>query len=332
MESGQVKEIYNASGGPWGGDMINTKIWILVHDVFGNAVIQNFMINARDDYLHMVREIEESKKTYNFDDRFMIDIPDTLFAEAKKLNSDLTYDRNKDAVKVVKSRLQIETKFMCNLFQTCIDTLCRKIHDVLGKSEAEDVSCILWVGGYSSCQRLKQTVKESFSEVKLIYPSDPDMVVLKGATIIAHMNTPIAKRLARFHYGMAVVPDTDLINSFNGTVTIADLIDIIPEFRVLIPKLAPIKVNDVIVEYEIPVSAEQKVVVMEIYASECNVPPKYVTDEQCRKIGTIKIRLSGIQEDTKLQVGMSCDGTEFKAVAREILSGRCFAGVCRFLE
>jgi hypothetical protein len=33
-----------------------------------------------------------------------------------------------------------------------------------------------------------------------------------------------------------------------------------------------------------------------------------------------------------LKVGISCDGTEFKAVARDFETGRCFAGICRFLE
>ncbi|XP_071128827.1 heat shock 70 kDa protein 12A-like isoform X1 [Mytilus edulis] len=330
LDSGQLKEIYNASGGPWGGNMINHKIWIVIYDFFGNAVVQNFMKEHGDDYLQMIRAVEEEKKDYDFDERFYVDVPDSLLDEAKKLNADLVYDKNKDAVKMVKGRLQIEKKMVNAIFKECIDTLCKNIKDLLSKKETEDVSSLIMVGGYSSCTLLQKTLKDMFSDLKIIYPPDPETTVIKGAVIMGHMNTPIARRLARYHYGIAINSELDLVESFNGSL--AEQTDTEPEFLAFIKKLDPIKVNDVIAEYDVPVSSGQEKVIIEVYASDSNVPPKVVSDAHCRKIGTIRIKMSNINDDTMLKVGMSCDGTEFKAVARDYTTGRCFAGICRFLE
>lgn len=207
LETGQLREIYNASGGPWGGNMINHKIWILIHDVFGNAVVQNFMNEFRDDYLGMIRAVELKKQNVDFDSKFIIDIPETLFNEAKKLNADMTYAKNRDLVKIVKSKLQIDSRIIHDIFKECIDTLCRHVSHLLQKDETRGVSRILMVGGYSSCDLLQKTMKETFPKMQLLYPDEPDTIVLKGAVIMGHMNTPIAKRIAKYHYGIAVYPE-----------------------------------------------------------------------------------------------------------------------------
>jgi hypothetical protein len=330
LETGQLREIYNASGGPWGGNMINHKIWILIHDVFGNAVVQNFMNEFRDDYLGMIRAVELKKQNVDFDSKFIIDIPETLFNEAKKLNADMTYAKNRDLVKIVKSKLQIDSRIIHDIFKECIDTLCRHVSHLLQKDETRGVSRILMVGGYSSCDLLQKTMKETFPKMQLLYPDEPDTIVLKGAVIMGHMNTPIAKRIAKYHYGIAVYPEIDLAMSFNGSIR--GPTDVESEFHVFIKKGSPIKVNDVIAEYDVPVNPEQEKVIIEVYASDLETPPDVVSEDSCRKIGTIRIKLNGFDDESMLKVGISCDGTEFKAVARDFETGRCFAGICRFLE
>jgi energy-converting hydrogenase A subunit M len=73
----------------------------------------------RDDYLGMIRAVELKKQNVDFDSKFIIDIPETLFNEAKKLNADMTYAKNRDLVKIVKSKLQIDSRIIHDIFKEC---------------------------------------------------------------------------------------------------------------------------------------------------------------------------------------------------------------------
>jgi hypothetical protein len=50
METGQLREVYNASGGPWGGNMVNQRMWKLFLTIFGSDVIDKFIDENKDDY------------------------------------------------------------------------------------------------------------------------------------------------------------------------------------------------------------------------------------------------------------------------------------------
>ncbi|CAG2234342.1 unnamed protein product [Mytilus edulis] len=85
---------------------------------------------------------------------------------------------------------------------------------VVDLGETKGVSTILLVGGYAACDLLKDAMKTKFSNLTVICPLDPDVVVLKGAVIMGHMETPIVGRIAKCHYGIAILVGVDKQNMY----------------------------------------------------------------------------------------------------------------------
>jgi hypothetical protein len=51
---------------------------------------------------------------------------------------------------------------------------------------------------------VKEAVRSRFDRYEVMCPLEPEMIVLKGAVIMGHMDQPVVGRLARYHYGIAL--------------------------------------------------------------------------------------------------------------------------------
>ena len=235
-----------------------------------------------------------------------------------------------DRVRLVKNKLRVLGQLVRDIFINGTQTVIGYVKNLLHKPELSGVSTILLVGGYASCDLLKESMKKTFSNLTVICPLEPDVIVLKGAVMMGHMDTPIVGRIAKVHYGIAIVACVrkfnDLDRSFKPLTSGEE------EFYTIIRKGQPIKVNEVVSEYNFPITFQQDEAVINIYASDDIEPPKRITRDNCRKIGNIRIKLPRFRRATQLKVGISNNETEFKVVARDEHTGKCFAGVCRFLN
>ncbi|CAG2196300.1 unnamed protein product [Mytilus edulis] len=329
MTTGQIKEIHSASGGPWGGNMINTKMWNLLREIFGTKVLSTFSLNNRDDYLDLVRDIERQKRSFNSDSKCTIELPSSLTIEVKKSNPDMVAEKYKGKAEIKKNKLQIIPEVLKSIFKEGIDKIIGYVQKLLNEPETSKVKSILLVGGYASCGLLVHAIKEHFNHLTVICPLQPDVIVLKGAVIMGHMETPIVGRMAKYHYGIALAGGEQKSN-FDGSHTSFPTSP--QEFYTIIPKGSPIQVNEVVTEYDFPIDVNQEEAYIQIYASEDKQAPKLISEESCRKIGHIRIKLPRFRRTTKLRIVISNDETEFKVVAREEHTGKCFVGVCRFLD
>ncbi|XP_052091580.1 heat shock 70 kDa protein 12A-like isoform X2 [Mytilus californianus] len=329
MATGQIKEIHSASGGPWGGNMINTKIWNLLREIFGTEVLSIFALKNREDYLDLVREIERQKRSFRSDSKCRIGIPSSLTIEVIKSNPDMIADKYKGKAEIKRNKLQIIPEVLKSIFKEGIDKIIGYVQKLLNEPETSKVKSILLVGGYASCGLLVHAIKEHFNHLTVICPLQPDVIVLKGAVIMGHMETPIVGRMAKYHYGIAFAGGEQKSN-FDGSHTSFPTSQ--QEFYTIIPKGSPIQVNEVVTEYDFPIDVNQEEAKIQIYASEDKQPPKLISEESCRKIGHIRIKLPQFRRTTKLRIGISNDETEFKVVAREEYTGKCFVGTCRFLD
>lgn len=329
MTTGQIKEIHSASGGPWGGNMINTKMWSLLREIFGTEVVSTFSLNNRDDYLDLVRDIERQKRSFNSDSKCTIELPSSLTIEVKKSNPDMVAEKYKGKAEIIKNKLQIIPEVLKSIFKESIDKIIGYVQKLLNEPETSKVKSILLVGGYASCGLLVHAIKEHFNHLTVICPLQPDVIVLKGAVIMGHMETPVVGRMAKYHYGIALAGGEQKSN-FDGSHTSFPTSP--QEFYTIIPKGSPIQVNEVVTEYDFPIDVYQEEANIQIYASEDKQAPKLISEESCRKIGHIRIKLPRFWRTTKLRIVISNDETEFKVVAREEHTGKCFVGVCRFLD
>ncbi|XP_052079326.1 heat shock 70 kDa protein 12A-like isoform X2 [Mytilus californianus] len=323
LESGQLKEIHSASGGPWGGNIINTRIWKLLRGIFGDKTVTKFIAEHRDDYLELARKVELKKRTVSSDGKMRLEIPRSLIIEANKSNPDTFAQEYKDKVKLIKNMLIFSPDVVLQIFKDGIDKIIIYVQDLLDQPKTKGVSTILLVGGYASCDLLKDAMKTKFNNLTVICPLDPDLAVLKGAVIIGHMDTPIVGRIAKFHYGIAMVPGIEQSPPLTSTIE---------KFHTIIRKGQPIQINEVVTGYDFPITFNKEEAFIQIYASDDEEPPKIISSDNCRKIGHIRIKLPKFRREARLKIGISTSETEFKVVARDEHTGKCFEGVCSFLN
>ncbi|VDI65162.1 Hypothetical predicted protein [Mytilus galloprovincialis] len=123
LESGQLKEIHSASGGPWGGNTINTRIWKLLRGIFGDKVVTKFIAEHRDDYLELARKVELIKRTVTSEGKMTLEIERSLIIEAKNSNPDTIAEEYKDKVKLIKNKLIFSTDVVLQIFKDGIDKI-----------------------------------------------------------------------------------------------------------------------------------------------------------------------------------------------------------------
>ncbi|XP_071148616.1 heat shock 70 kDa protein 12A-like [Mytilus edulis] len=317
LDSGQLKEIHSASGGPWGGNTINSKIWKLLRGIFGDKTVSKFIAEHRNDYLELARTVELKKRTVTSDGKMRLEIPRSLIIETQKSNPDTIAEEYKDKVKLIKSMLIFSPDVVLQIFKDGIDKIIMYVQELLDQPETKGVSTILLVGGYASCDLLKDAMKTKFDNLTVICPLDPDLAVLKGAVIMGHMDTPILGRIAKCHYGIAVFPCSASTKE---------------EFHTIIRKGQPIQVNEIVTGYNFPITFNKEEAVIQMYASDEERPPKVISQDNCSKIGHIRIKLPRSRREARLKIGISTSETEFKVVARDEYTGKCFEGVCSFLN
>ncbi|XP_076088878.1 heat shock 70 kDa protein 12A-like [Mytilus galloprovincialis] len=320
LESGQLKEIHSASGGPWGGNTINTRIWKLLRGIFGDKVVTKFIAEHRDDYLELARRVELKKRTVTSDGKITLEIERSLIIEAQNFNPDIIAEEYKDKVKLIRNKLIFSTDVVLQIFKDGIDKIITYVQDLLDQPETKGVSTLLLVGGYAACDLLKDAMKTKFNQLTVICPLDPDLAVLKGAVIMGHMDTAIVGRIAKWHYGIAVLPGPGPSTSTKE------------EFHTIIRKGQSIKVNAVVTGYDFPIKFNKEEAVIQIYASDEEDPPKVISQDNCRTIGHIRIKLPKSRREARLKIGISTSETEFKVVARDEHTGKCFEWVCSFLN
>ncbi|OPL33355.1 hypothetical protein AM593_09397, partial [Mytilus galloprovincialis] len=317
LDSGQLKEIHGASGGPWGGNTINSRIWKLLRGIFGDKTVSKFIAEHRNDYLELARTVELKKRTVTSDGKMRLEIPFSLIIETQKSNPDTIAEEYKDKVKLIKRMLIFSPDVVLQIFKDGIDKIIMHVQELLDQPETKGVSTILLVGGYASCDLLKDAMKTKFDNLTVICPLDPDLAVLKGAVIMGHMDTPILGRIAKCHYGIAVFPCSASPEE---------------EFHTIIRKGQPIQVNKIVTGYDFPITFNKEEAVIQMYASDEKEPPKVISQDNCSKIGHIRIKLPRSRREARLKIGISTSETEFKVVARDEHTGKCFEGVCSFLN
>ncbi|CAG2234343.1 unnamed protein product [Mytilus edulis] len=221
-------------------------------------VVTKFIAEHRDDYLDLARKVELKKRVVTSDGKMRLEIPRSLIIGADNSNSDTIAEEYKEKVKLIKNMLIFSPEVVLQIFKEGIEKIIRYVQDLLDQLEVKGFSTILLVGGYASCDILKDAMKTKFNKLTVICPLDPDFAVLKGAVIMGHMDTPIVGRIAKFHYGIA--------QSKPLTPTVE-------EFHTIIRKGHPIQVNEIVTGYDFPITFNKEEALIQIYASDNEEPP-----------------------------------------------------------
>ncbi|KAK3097741.1 hypothetical protein FSP39_012697 [Pinctada imbricata] len=213
--SNSLRELKNASGGPYGGKCVDAEYAKFLREVFGTKVISVFEAENHEDYLTMIREFEVKKRKQDMKPNSFvtIELPVSLTEEAKKQSGKNMQETISSApckyitmgeIKYSAGKIRVQGTIMRELFKPSIDGTLKEINTLLNSDEMEDVSTILLVGGFSDCSYIQAAIREAFPNKKYICPNEGELCVVKGAVIFGHRTDIISTRLSRYHYGVAI--------------------------------------------------------------------------------------------------------------------------------
>ncbi|WAR31337.1 HS12B-like protein [Mya arenaria] len=312
-EDGTLREIHRASGGNWGGTNVDAKFIELLQDLFGREILHAWKRDNQDDYMELLRTFEAEKLAFgpDLDTKLTLEVPESLFDST---TLDLT--RYEDKIEVKPYKLRFETKnFGTIFFDDLITKIVNHLKKLFEKSGLEFVQTIVLVGGFAECRYLQVKVKAEFSEKRLIVPDDPGMSVLKGAVKYGHFPLIVTSRIMRYTYGIEARRKFDeRIHKHIKPVYNQEANCHVVEkcFQMFVPVDKEIKTDSKFTQtFKTFYGCNETHI--NIFRSPQKAP-SMVTDPECVKVGTVKIRHS--KEPFKIYVTFMFGKTELIVKAR----------------
>lgn len=259
----------------------------ILKDVVGKDVMEEFCLSFPCEYIELLRNFEVKKTASISTKQTMVTM------KISEMLSEI-YEKNKghgikEAIEISKHNRSMKwegnkMRITSNLFEKLFNRACKgiiqNIDDILKKPRAKKVDKILMVGGFSSSSILRDQIKTNFPNLKIIVPNEPGLASLKGAVLYGYNLSIISTRKAKFSYGVApCVDDSDKVGH----------------------KIIDAYVNKGNLIYFDVIQSEKKyatdrddvnVMQFDLFVSDQEMMPKYVTDPGCQTLGQLTVELS----------------------------------------
>lgn len=307
-ENKTLKQVHQSFGGPWGGNVINEKIWEIMINIFGNEIIDEFK-KVTADFMEMESTIEKCKRDITRGRRLMIPIFPSLADICKTVKGEsytsvINNSKKYDSIRVRTGRLTLEPCLVEEIYDLTLTNLYTAVDKVLCNPNTAGIRDIILVGGFAQTDIILKAFEEKFSQYKVIIPLDPALAVLKGAVMFGQDISIIFSRITANTYGFDVTryfKDGDprskkkkidhtfyCVDIFEKMTTIGDSGDV-----------------GQTVEKELFASSKNmKSMVLRFYRSYTR-NPKFVTDPGCEYIGTMTVELPDLSGGTERSVVLS---------------------------
>lgn len=333
-QTGQLSEIYQATGNDCGGTSVDRRFYQIFEDIFGDVMTKL----QRDDpsaYLDLLREFETVKRTINKEKTGKVNITIPYAA----INTMCTTSLGKDLISIVHNscygekiaikgdKMRFEADFMREIFQPTIDDIIELMETIFDETENDvDISQILLVGGFSECVLIQEAVKEAFPEKRVIVPEDAGLAVLKGAVLFGHRPDYVESRVMRYTYGVEIsvpfdheIHDEEYRYQANGR----DWCDKV--FRTIVEKGEKVPVNTVVERTHQTVYEMQKSISLKIFITKED-DPDFTDDDGCTYLGAATMTFSEpCPGDRSVNVKFIFGNTELGLDAEDEISGEAIS-------
>ncbi|XP_052225821.1 heat shock 70 kDa protein 12A-like isoform X2 [Dreissena polymorpha] len=207
---GKLKELFKATGGAWGGTMVDKAFLDFLADLIGKDVLQRFKDDHMEDFLDLLRDFEIKKRATNSSSEGLVTIKLPLVLielvdECKGLSMTKIVQSSRYANKVTlaSDKFRLDFNIFRSFFTESINAIVHHMKTLLREGEPSKAGAILMVGGYSESPLLAETMREKFPRLEIIVPTDAGLAVLKGAVIFGHLPTSITERVSKYTYGVS---------------------------------------------------------------------------------------------------------------------------------
>ncbi|KAL3871598.1 hypothetical protein ACJMK2_039589 [Sinanodonta woodiana] len=327
LEDGRLKELSKASGGPWGGVVVDNAFLQMLISIVGEPLMNQFRRDNSFDFLELHNEFEGAKR--NFDQRKMdmiIKLPPTLDKMCEEnlkhgFMKCLEESVHSKEISLLESKLVITAKLVEKLFRQATDEIVDHMKNILEEGPVKGISHILMVGGFSESPFVQSVVREAFdgkNGLKVIIPKDAGITIAKGAVLYGRFPKIIESRVLRFTYGLRITPifiegthpEEKKFRSDTG-LRCGDVFDIILSADTEVRNGFSVKKT-----YQTGEFFQENLKLDVYYTKQKN--PRFTTDPGCILLGGLNVKIPNPSKDlhdvdVTFQFGM----TEMKLSARE---------------
>lgn len=300
IEGGKLREIHQATGGPWGGTAVDTAFEHRLTEILGEKVMKKLREIRTETYLDIFgRDFEIAKRGLKSTggDTIRMNISyvvlDELCQEIEK-RSLLDMFKDVKGMDIKGDKLHISSETMKQFFDTQVKKIIQHIQALLKKSIG--ISLILLVGGSAESEYIQSELRKAISKdssARLVIPPEPSLAVLKGAVIFGHSPLIITSRILRFTYGTNVTPDFDPeIHKIDKKITVEGVDRCKDCFSTIVTAGEEITVGHKIAQVYATATSSSFGTVVKIYCSP-REEVKYTDDEECFELGDICVPLPG---------------------------------------
>ncbi|KAF7463937.1 heat shock 70 kDa protein 12A [Marmota monax] len=335
LPEGHLKELYKATGGPYGSLGVDYEFEKLLCKIFGEDFIEQFKIKRPAAWVDLMIAFESRKRAAAPDrtNPLNITLPFSFIDYYKKFRGhSVEHALRKSNVDFVKwssqGMLRMSPDAMNALFKPTIDSIIEHLRDLFQKPEVCTVKFLFLVGGFAEAPLLQQAVHAAFGDkCRIIIPQDVGLTILKGAVLFGLDPAVIKVRRSPLTYGVGVLnryvegkhpPEKLLVK--DGTRWCTDVFD------KFISADQSVALGELVKRSYTPAKPSQLVIVINIYSSEHDTV-SFITDPGVKKCGTLRLDLTGtsgtaVPARREIQTLMQFGDTEIKATAIDIATSK----------
>ncbi|KAK1793061.1 hypothetical protein P4O66_011472 [Electrophorus voltai] len=343
MPEGHLKELYKASGGPYGSIGIDYEFEKLLCKIFGQDFIDQFKIKRPAAWVDLMIAFESRKRAAAPDrtNPLNINLPFSFIDYYKKFRGhSVEHALRKSNVDFVKwssqGMLRMSPDAMNALFKPTIDHIIQHLNELFDRPEVTDIKFLFLVGGFAESPLLQKAVQDMLQErSRVIIPHDVGLTILKGAVLFGLDPGVIRVRRSPLTYGVGVLnrfvdgkhpPEKMLVK--DGTRWCTDVFD------TFIAADQSVALGETVKRSYTPARPSQQVIVIHVYCSEKEAV-SFISDAGVRKCGTLRLDVSGTESPAarrEIQTLMQFGDTEIRAMAIDVATSRSVKASIDFLS
>ncbi|XP_008305029.1 heat shock 70 kDa protein 12A isoform X3 [Stegastes partitus] len=343
LPEGHLKELYKASGGPYGSIGIDYEFEKLLCRIFGQDFVDQFKIKRPAAWVDLMIAFESRKRAAAPDrtNPLNINLPFSFIDYYKKFRGhSVEHALRKSNVDFVKwssqGMLRMSPDAMNSLFKPTIDHIIQHLTELFEKPEVSDIKFLFLVGGFAESTLLQQAVQNMLQgRSRIIIPHDVGLTILKGAVLFGLDPSVIKVRRSPLTYGVGVLnrfvegkhpPEKLLVK--DGTRWCTDVFD------TFIAADQSVALGEMVKRSYTPAKPSQQVIVIHVYCSE-KESVGFISEPGVRKCGTLRLDVSGTESTAprrEIQTLMQFGDTEIRAMAVDVSTGRTVKASIDFLS
>ncbi|XP_041921598.1 heat shock 70 kDa protein 12A isoform X3 [Alosa sapidissima] len=350
MPEGHLKELYKASGGPYGSIGIDYEFEKLLCKIFGQDFIDQFKVKRPAAWVDLMIAFESRKRAAAPDrtNPLNINLPFSFIDYYKKFRGhSVEHALRKSNVDFVKwssqGMLRMNPDAMNALFKPTIDHIIQHLTELFDRPEVTEIKFLFLVGGFAESPLLQKAVQDMLQgRSRIIIPHDVGLTILKGAVLFGLDPGIIKVRRSPLTYGVGVLNrwvdgkhPADKLLVKEGTRWCTDVFD------TFIAADQSVALGETVKRSYTPAKPSQQVIVIHVYCAE-KEQVGFITDAGVRKCGTLRLDLSGTDPPPpapgggptrrEIQTLMQFGDTEIRAMAVDVATSRSVKASIDFLS